>query len=78
MHELWTPRPDKHPDVSNIYDMMMVFQETLDAHEDIKDKIKTAEFAIKALGRGLMLMDEETKQVSVVTNFVVLDSVEKD
>lgn len=78
MSELWTPQPNKHPDVTNLYDMMMVFQEKLDTYDDHKLKIEEAKFAMKALGTSLSLMDDEVKQVSVVTSFVVLDSIDND
>lgn len=73
MPELWIPQPDKHPNVENLYDMMMVFQEQLDNLSSGTDKFHMARVALKALSLGLKDMDEDLRQVAVVTDLAIID-----
>lgn len=75
MSELWTPRPENHyPDPTNIYDMMMVFQEQLDQGETVQSKIETARFAIVSLRSNLEEMAGEARQVTLATEVAIFSS----
>lgn len=73
MPELWIPQPDKHPNVANLYDMMMVFQEQLDEVPYSEEKMTIARTALRALSVGLQEMDDNARQVAVVTDLAIID-----
>lgn len=74
MKELWIPQPNKHPDVTNLYDMMLLLQEQLDKEDSREGKIQSATFALRALAHTLDSLSEDERQVSVVTGLAVIDS----
>jgi len=76
MSELWLPQSGNTPDVTNLYDMMLVFQEEVDSKEKREDKIVTASFAVRTLAKSLKELDEDQKQISLTTEFAILDSTE--
>lgn len=76
MSELWLPQPQNKPDVSSIYDMMLVFQEDLDSKETRDDKIVAATFAVLTLAKCLRELDEDQKQISLTTELAILDGTE--
>lgn len=78
MTELWIPQPNKQPDVTNIYDMMLVFQEQIDKEIGKYAKIQQATFALRALSMCLKQLPDEERQISVVTHLAVIDSTEEE
>lgn len=78
MSEFWVPQPNKHPDVSNLYDMMVVFQEQLDLTPGREAKIHLAKLALRALASSLDSLTDEERQVSVVTGLAFIHSTEHD
>ncbi len=77
MKELWIPQPDKQPDVTNLYDMMLLFQEQLDKEQSMEGKIQCATFALKALSRCMETLSDNERQISVVTGLAVIDSTDR-
>lgn len=76
MSELWIPQPGKTPDITNIFDMMVLFQEKLDTIHDPVEKQVEAIFALKALTVNLKSMDEDEKRITLVTDFAIIDDTE--
>ena len=77
MTELWIPQPNKQPDIENLYDMMLVFQEQIDKEAARSAKIQQATFALRALSVCLKQLPDEERQISVVTHLAVIDSTEE-
>lgn len=73
MNERWIPQPEKHPDVGNIYDMMLVFQEQLDQASDHYSKMHEAKVALSALGHALDRLDDDKRQISMTTELALID-----
>ena len=74
MKSLWVPSPNNYPDTHNLFDMMLVFQEQIDAIPEPTQKIPAARHALKLLGAEVDLLEEDTRQIVVNTKLVVIDS----
>lgn len=77
MSELWIPQPDKTPDIENLFDMMLLFQEQIDGLEGRETKIYHAMIALRALSVGLKRMDDDEKRITLVTGLAVIDDTEE-
>jgi hypothetical protein len=80
MTELWIPNLNDTPDVTNVYDMMVLFQEQLDevrTPDDIHSWRALAEGALRSLSRAIKEMPFEERQISVATNLALVKSVEE-
>lgn len=78
MSELWIPQQNKKPDITNIFDMMMVFQEKIDSVWEQDAKIHEARIALRALAISLHYMDDDEKQITVVTGLAIIDDTEEE
>jgi hypothetical protein len=79
MSELWIPQPNKQPNVTNLYDMMVVFQEKIDHETDRESKLNSARFALHALAMCLEeLKDDGYDEITVVSGLAIIDSTEDD
>lgn len=78
MTELWIPQPEKHPDITNVYDMMMVFQDELDKKENRKAQYNFAMFAVESLKIALDRLDMEERDVTVATRLALINSTEDE
>lgn len=72
MSELWTPDTNKIPDVTNLFDMMLVFQEQLDNIADPSAKFTAACIALRSLSATLRNTEAEEEQVVVATTLAVV------
>lgn len=75
--ELWVPRPDAKPDINNLFDMMLVFQEEIDKKSDKESKLLEAHYAARALRSCLSNVFESIDNLTVVTRMALVDSVEE-
>lgn len=78
MPELWIPQPDKHPDITNLYDMMMVFQEDLFTVWDDHELERRAGSAALMLARNLRAMPAELRDISLLTDIAIVDDGEEN
>lgn len=79
MAELWIPNLNGNPDVENIFDMMLLFQEQLDSVADPADTASWQEIArlgLRSLAASLNALSFEERQVSVATNMAIVKSIE--
>lgn len=80
MAELWTPQARELPDVANIYDMMMLFQDQLAVIEfeggGKEQWFPVAAWGIVALARQLKGLSEDDRQVRVETNLTWMQSTD--
>ena len=73
MSELWTPRPYETQNVTNIFDMMMLYQEQLDSADTVATRTMYARFAHTALKRMLGRMPHSERNLMVVTDLTVIE-----
>ena len=73
MSELWTPRPYETQNVTNIFDMMMLYQEQLDSADTLATRQMYAQFAHTALKRMLRRMPDADRNLMVVTDLTVIE-----
>lgn len=78
MSELWIPQPDKRPDITNIFDLMMVFQEKIDSVFDKERKFHEARIALKALTASLKHLNEDERQLTIVTGLAIIEPLEQE
>lgn len=77
MLELWIPAANKKPDVGNIYDLMLTFQDHIDRAETHFARYECARFAVDALARASERLPEDSKEVTVLSRLALIDSTEK-
>lgn len=77
MSELWIPQTNQYPDVSNIYDIMMVFQDKIDEHEELESSIDDVRIAVTCMSKAIHRLRADDKEVNVATRAAILDSVEE-
>lgn len=73
MSELWIPGTTEHPDPTNVFDMMELFQDEIKWQFDSEYRMVTAMNATRALSQTLKSMKPEERRVSVSTSFAVID-----
>lgn len=71
MPSLWIPQSNKVPDVNNLFDMALVFQQTIVEQETQDDKIAAARLALESLGTHFNLMDKEERELSLETELAL-------
>lgn len=81
MSELWIPGLNEMPDVNNVYDMMLLYQEHLDEVSDPEDTHtwhSVAIGALRVLSTNLKEMSFEERQINVATNMAVMSNPEDE
>jgi hypothetical protein len=81
MGELWIPGLNEMPDVANVYDLMLLYQEQLDTVSDPADIHSwhaVAIGALRVLSTTLQEKSFEERQVNVATNLAVVTSLEDE
>ena len=76
MSELWTPNANYTIDVNNVYDMMMVFQDRIDAEMTPEAKFQVARFAVVSMGRMVRELDDDKRLISLTADMVLLDGTD--
>lgn len=79
MKELWIPGLSEMPDVTNVFDMMLLYQEQLDEvknPDDTQSWHPLAIGALRALSASIKAMPFEDRQISVATDLAVLRNTE--
>jgi hypothetical protein len=76
MSELWIPEADKNPDLSNLYDLMTVFQEQIESIDSRDTKMYCAKIATVSLARILNRLPKGERRVSLKTDLAIVDAQE--
>lgn len=79
MTELWIPRLEETYDVSNVYDVMLFFQDELDKVNSTEHAENWRDFAagaLKTLSYAIKNMSFEERQISVATNLAIMANTE--
>ncbi len=74
MSELWIPQPSKLPDITNIFDLMLVFQEQLDFEKESATKMLLAKTAVMSLARHVKELHVTERSISLVTDTAIVDT----
>jgi|GEM_PF-2222199 len=77
MTELWTPNPDRFPDASNVFDMMVVFQGSISELDTKEEKLAQAVLALRTITVAVSAMKEEFQELTVETSLAIVDSTEE-
>lgn len=77
MAEIWKPHPNKQPDVTNLYDMMLIFQEDLYTVWDDQELERRAGNAAIKLARSLREISPQRRQVSLVADIAIVNESEE-
>ena len=73
MPELWVPKTNGEIDVTNMFDMMMVFQEQIDSEPTEAGKFKLAKHSVGLMCRLVEGLDDDAKFISLTTDLAMVD-----
>ena len=76
MPELWKPNANKKIDVTNVYDMMMVFQDQIDSELTPEAKFEAAQIAVRCMARVVHKLDDERRRISFTSDLALIDGSE--
>jgi hypothetical protein len=77
MPELWKPNANYTIDVTNVYDMMMVFQDQIDSEPTPEAKFEAAQIAVRCMARVVRELDDERRQISFTSDLALIDGSEE-
>lgn len=78
MSELWIPSREDRAEVSSVFDLMLHFQNEIDAITHRNERLGMANIAIGALRRKFNDLSESQREVTVVSDVAYIDSVEEE
>jgi hypothetical protein len=73
MPELWKPNTNYTIDVTNVYDMMMVFQDQIDSEPTPEAKFEAAQIAVRCMARAVRELDDDRRQISFTSDLALVD-----
>lgn len=73
MPELWKPNANNTIDVTNVYDLMMVFQDQIDGEPTPEAKFEAAQIAVRCMARLVRGLDDERRQISFTSDLALVD-----
>ena len=68
MPELWTPHSNNHTDVTNPFDMMVYYQDEINAADTNVRKQKIAKEAIEAISWHFIYLKDDLREVNISTS----------
>ncbi len=75
MSELWVPAFTENPDIDNIFDMTMLYQERLFQFDDLASAEPHASIAINSLNAHVQTLTPRQKDLTVRTHGSIIESM---